>query len=68
MTKKIRADNMESRVDGGRMYKVKRCPVAAFEKFLSKLNPKCSSLFQTLMPTAPISSDKQAIHSEELCR
>lgn len=53
MTKKIRGDSMKSRVDGGRMYETKteRCPVASFEKYLSKLNPDNNTLFQ-----APIRS------------
>lgn len=51
MTKKVREENRSTRVDAGRMYETKLddCPVAAYEKYLSKLNPKCDALFQTPM-------------------
>lgn len=51
MTKKVRENNGTSRVDTGRMYETnsKGCPVAAFEKYIEKLNPKCDALFQTPM-------------------
>ena len=53
MTKKIREDNMSTRVDAGRMYETKTegCPVASFEKYLSVLNPNCDALFQTPLPS-----------------
>ena len=60
MTKKVRADNMKTRVDNGRMYETKNpgCPVASFERYLNKLNPSCSSLFQTPMPRVPSDDNK----------
>ena len=41
-------------ISEGRMYKVKgssRCPVASFEKYLSKLLPKCDCLWQRPLNT-----------------
>lgn len=53
MTKKGR-DSSSSRVDAGRIYETRGegCPVVSFEKYLSKLNPKCDSFFQTPMTAA----------------
>ena len=55
MTKKIRADNMQTRVDAGRMYgtRVKGCPVASYEKYIEKLNPKYTALFQRQVKEIP---------------
>ncbi|XP_041478860.1 uncharacterized protein KIAA1958-like [Lytechinus variegatus] len=49
LTKKTRENNPDSRVDAGRMYSTGElgCPVNSYEKYVSKLNPKCSALFQT---------------------
>ncbi|XP_072044159.1 uncharacterized protein KIAA1958 homolog [Amphiura filiformis] len=60
MTKKIRGECMKSRVDGGRMYGTggKGCPVASFEKYISKLNPNNNSLFQAPLRSTPSNSDK----------
>ncbi|XP_072023476.1 uncharacterized protein [Amphiura filiformis] len=49
MTKKIQdKDCMTSKAGGGRMYETqtKWCPVASFEKYISKLYPYCNALFQ----------------------
>ena len=58
MTKKGR-DNSSSRVDAGRIYETRAegCPVKAFEKYISKLNPKCDALFQTPMTTKKVNFD-----------
>ncbi|XP_072018909.1 uncharacterized protein [Amphiura filiformis] len=42
-------DSIKSRADGRRLYETqaKWCPVASFEKYISKLNRRCNSLFQT---------------------
>lgn len=55
MTKKVREDNANSRVDGGRMYATGTvgCPVVSFEKYISKLNPTCDLLFQTPKAKTP---------------
>ena len=55
MSKRIRGDNMKSRVDAGRMYATggPRCPVASFEKYISKLNPNHTALFQAPLTCAP---------------
>lgn len=60
MSKKIRGDNMKSRVDAGRMYATDGdgCPVASFEKYISKLNPNNSALFQAPLKSAPCDSEK----------
>jgi hypothetical protein len=60
MTKKIRGDNMKSRVDAGRMYATggDGCPVASFEKYISKLNPTNSALFQAPLLRSPCDSEK----------
>ena len=52
LTKRIRGTDMKSRVDGGRMYATdgQGCPVASFEKYVAKLNPKCAAFFQAPMP------------------
>ena len=59
MTKRIRGDNMKSRVDAGRMYATEGegCPVASFEKYVSKLNPKCNAFFQAPYPNMPSTDD-----------
>ena len=58
MTKRICGDNMKSGVDAGRMYATEGegCPVASFEKYVSKLNPKYSAFFQTPYPNRPSAS------------
>ena len=55
MSKRIRGDNMKSRVDAGRMYATggPGCPVASFEKYVSKLNPNHTALFQAPLRCAP---------------
>ena len=55
MSKRIRGDNMKSRVDAGRMYTTggPGCPVASFEKYVSKLNPNHTGLFQAPLRCAP---------------
>ncbi len=60
MTKKMRAECSESRVDGGRMYATggEGCPVASFEKYLSKLNPMIDVLFQAPKRCAPAHDDE----------
>ena len=49
MTKKVREDSTSSRVDKGRMYATGTvgCPVASYEKYVSKLNDNCEAFFQT---------------------
>ena len=53
-------NNKKSRVDGRRMYEtgVKGCPVASYEKYVSKLNPACPALFQRPLANTPTSNDK----------
>ncbi|XP_072018376.1 uncharacterized protein [Amphiura filiformis] len=54
MTKKIQdKDCMTSKAGGGRMYETqtKWCPVASFEKYISKLYPYCNALFQVPIAT-----------------
>ena len=45
-------DNQSSRTDAGRMYETStdQCPVRSFMKYISKLDPKCETLFQTPKP------------------
>ena len=55
MSKRIRGDNMKSRVDAGRMYPIGGlgCPVVLFEKYVSKLNPNHTALYQAPLRCAP---------------
>ena len=55
LTKKVREDSTSSRVDKGRMYATGTvgCPVASFEKYVSKLNDNCEAFFQTPKPNTP---------------